>query len=262
MNNYQMQAMTWTEYRAALKNNPLLLLPVGALEQHGPHLPMATDAIFAEDMALKVADQLADELPAIVMPRLSYGYKSQARSGGGQTFPGTTSLDGSTLCAQVQDIIRELARHGVSRLAIIDGHYENQWFITEAIDLALRELKASQQTMKIVRCEYWDYCPAAVLEDIFEGEFPGVDLEHAALIETSMMLALHPEQVRVDKVPVDAMGEFAGHDHYPQDGRGVPESGVLAPVADASADKGWQIIDGTVAAMAAAFRLEFISSNS
>lgn len=258
MNNYQMQAMTWTEYRDALKSNPLLLLPVGALEQHGPHLPMATDAIFAEDMALRVADQLSDELPAIVMPRLSYGYKSQARSGGGQTFLGTTSLDGATLCAQVRDIVRELARHGVSRLAIIDGHYENQWFITEAIDLALRELSTGPQQMKIVRCEYWDYCPVEVLEDIFEGEFPGVDLEHAALIETSMMLALHPGQVRADKIPVDTLAEFVGHDHYPQDGRGVPESGVLAPVANACADKGWQIINGTVAAMSTGFRAEFL----
>lgn len=249
----QLEHLTWPEYQSYLEADPILFLPVGALEQHGPHLPLATDAIFAEAIALR----LADALSGLMLPRLTYGYKSQARSGGGQTFPGTTSLDGTTLMHTVMDIIRELARHGVSRLAIIDGHFENKWFITEGIELAQRELQQQHKSMRILRCEYWDYTPESVLEEVFEGDFPGVDLEHAALIETSMMLALHPERVRTDRTPDNPLAQFPGYDHYPQDGRDVPPSGVLAPAGRASREKGERLITATVNAMTTAFAEAF-----
>ena len=245
--------MSWTAYRDRLKDNPIIFLPVGALEQHGPHLPMGCDAILSEAMAVRVADAL----DGLQLPALRYGYKSQARSGGGQLFPGTTSLDGATLTATLRDILRELARHGARRIVVVNGHVENQWFLTEGIDLALRDLGPSQGQMKILRCEYWNYTPQEVLESMFEGAFPGVDLEHAALLETSMMLALQPQLVDLDAIPEDALGEFPGHDVYPQDGRGVPSSGVLAPARAASAEKGRTLIESTVAEMVAAMRREF-----
>jgi creatinine amidohydrolase len=249
--------LTWVEYAEHLKEQPILFLPVGALEQHGPHLPMATDAIFATRMA----EAVASELGGLVLPTIGYGYKSQARSGGGQTFPGTTSLDGASLTSMVRDIIRELARHGVTRLVVLDGHYENQWFLTEAIELAQRELALRGLSMTIVRTEYWDFCPTEVLHTVFEGQFPGYDLEHAALIETSMMLHWHPEKVRRDRIPDHAAAQFPPHDRYPQDGAGVPATGVLAPAGGASAEKGAMIIDATVSALAAALRETFYGSD-
>ncbi|MFZ3034300.1 MAG: creatininase [Parvibaculum sp.] len=246
--------MSWTVYRDRLAGDPIIFLPVGALEQHGPHLPMGCDAILASAMAARVADAL----DGLQLPALRYGYKSQARSGGGQLFPGTTSLDGATLTAMVRDILREVARHGVRRVVIVNGHVENQWFLTEGIDLALRELAYVGTSMKVARCEYWSYMPQEVLEGMFEGAFPGVDLEHAALLETSMMLALQPHLVDLDAVPEDALGVFPGHDIYPQDGRGVPPSGVLAPASASSAEKGAALIESTVAEMVSALRREFV----
>ncbi|MBI1262879.1 MAG: creatininase [Rhizobiales bacterium] len=245
--------MSWTRYRDRLADDPIIFVPVGALEQHGPHLPMGCDAILAAAMTARVADALG----GLQMPTLTYGYKSQARSGGGQLFPGTTSLDGATLTSMVQDILRELARHGGRRVVLVNGHVENQWFLTEGIDLALRELSLSGKAMQVVRCEYWNYTPQPVLESLFEDTFPGVDLEHAALLETSMMLALHPELVDLEAMPEDALGSFPGHDRYPQDGRGVPASGVLAPASRASAEKGALLIESTVAAMVAALGQAF-----
>ena len=107
--------ISWVEYEALLEAAPILFLPVGAHEQHGPHLPMGTDAIFATRMA----EELAARLGGLVLPTLSYGYKSQARSGGGQTFPGTTSLDGSTLVAMTTDILREAAK---TRAVVVVEH--------------------------------------------------------------------------------------------------------------------------------------------
>ena len=245
--------MSWTTYRDRLKNDPIVFLPVGALEQHGPHLPMGCDAILSDAMAVRVAEAL----DGLLLPALCYGYKSQARSGGGQLFPGTTSLDGATLTSMMRDILRELARHGVRRVVVVNGHVENQWFLTEGIDLALRDLAPSQEQLKIVRCEYWNYTPQDVLESMFEGAFPGVDLEHAALLETSMMLALRPNLVDLDAIPEDATGDFPGHDVYPQNGQGVPSSGVLAPARAASVEKGRTLIESTAMEMAAALRREF-----
>lgn len=246
--------MSWTAYREALTRDPVIFLPVGALEQHGPHLPMGCDAILAEAVTARVADAL----DGLMLPTLRYGYKSQARSGGGQTFPGTTSLDGATLTAMTGDILRELARHGAGRVVIVNGHVENQWFLTEGIDLALRELAMTNRKMRIIRCEYWNYTPRHMLDSIFEGDFPGVDLEHAALLETSMMLALHPAWVKLDAIPEDDMGMFPPHDSYPQDARGVPSSGVLAPARAASAAKGVLLIEATTAEMIKALRHELL----
>lgn len=245
--------ISWVEYEALLKAAPILFLPVGAHEQHGPHLPMGTDAIFATRMA----ESLAERLGGLVLPTLSYGYKSQARSGGGQTFTGTTSLDGSTLVAMTTDILRELARHGVDKLVVLDGHYENQWFLTEGIELAQREFALQGYSMKVIRTEYWDFCPRSVLDSVFDGDFPGYDLEHAALIETSMMLYWQPELVNEECLPADGPAEFEAFDHYPQDGAGVPASGVLAPTAGASAEKGRMIIEATLAALEASLRTVF-----
>lgn len=242
---FKVDRLTWPEYRDRLETNPTVFLPAGALEQHGPHLPMGCDAIFAEEIALRVAA----EVNGLVLPPLSYGYKSQERSGGGQTFPGTTSLDGHTLVSMVSDIVRELARHGVARVVVLNGHVENQWFLTEGIDLALRELASASPGLKIVRCEYWNYTPQWVLDKVFDGNFPGVDLEHAALLETSMMLALYPERVRTGLIPRGPLAGFPGHDVYPQDGSHVPPNGVLAPAAGASAGKGRLLIDETVKAL-------------
>jgi creatinine amidohydrolase len=250
--------ISWVEYEALLKDSPILFLPVGAHEQHGPHLPMGTDAIFATRMA----EELSTRLGGLVLPTLSYGYKSQARSGGGQTFPGTTSLDGSTLVAMTTDILRELARHGVEKLVVLDGHYENQWFLTEGIELAQREFALQGQSMKVVRTEYWDFCPQSVLDSVFDGDFPGYDLEHAALIETSMMLYWHPELVDEEKIPTDGPARFDAFDHYPQDAAGVPPSGVLAPALGASAEKGGMIINGTLDALEVRLRKVFDQGGS
>ena len=153
MNTLHMNEMSWIAYRDRIaRDNSPIFLPVGALEQHGPHLPLGTDALLASAAAASAAG-LVD---GIVAPALSYGYKSQPKCGGGQHFCGTTSLDAQTLIGQMCDAVREFARHGVKKLVVLNGHYENQWFLIEGIDLALRELGAKSQ-LRVMRLEYWDF---------------------------------------------------------------------------------------------------------
>jgi creatinine amidohydrolase len=255
MSEVHMNRMSWQHYRERLPKAPVFL-PIGALEQHGPHLPLGTDAL----LATAIAAGAVAAVGGIVAPVLAYGYKSQPKCGGGQHFCGTTSLDAATLIGQVRDTIREFVRHGVERLVLVNGHYENTWFMIEGIDLALRECRSPPPT--IMRLEYWDFCTEATLSRIFPDGFPGFALEHAAIIETSMMLHLHPELVRVDLIPEDPPAQFPPYDVYPTRTEWVPDSGVLSSARGASAEKGALICNEVVTRVAAAVQSEFSLAES
>jgi len=253
MSEVMMDRISWVEYQQRIeKSDPVVFLPCGSLEQHGPHLPLGVDAM----LSTAVARETAVRVNGIVAPALSYGYKSQPRCGGGQHFPGTTSLDGDHLSQVVRDVIRELARHGVTKVVLVDGHYENQWFLIEGIDLALRDLGADH-AMRIMRTEYWDFCNESVLDEVFPDGFPGFALEHAAVIETSLMLHFHPELVWMDKIPEVPPVDFPPHDMYPPHTHWVPSSGVLSSARGASAEKGALIVDAVCSGFADAVRQEF-----
>jgi creatinine amidohydrolase len=255
MTEVMMQYVSWVEYAQRMREEqPVIFIPVGALEQHGPHLPLGVDALLATAVARTVAQRVG----GLVTAPINYGYKSQARCGGGQCFPGTTSLDAASLTGIICDLSRELVRHGARRLVVVNGHYENQWFLIEGVELALRELRRDAADLRVMRLEYWDFCSEETLAPMFPGGFPGFALEHAALIETSLMLHVHPELVWLDRIPDHGPAEFPCYDMYPQDGRGVPESGVLSSAKDADAAKGRiiyeAICDGLSAAVAEEFR--------
>ncbi len=252
MAEVHMNRMSWVQYRERVSTtNAPVFLPVGALEQHGPHLPLGTDAMLATGIAAGVAAAVG----GVVAPALSYGYKSQPKCGGGQHFCGTTSLDAATLIGQVRDTIREFVRHGVERLVLVNGHYENQWFLIEGIDLALRECGAPH--LSVMRLEYWDFCTEQTLAAIFPQGFPGFALEHAAVIETSLMLHLYPELVRIELIPDEPAAQFPPYDLYPTRTEWVPASGVLSSARAASREKGARIADEVIARVAAAVRAEF-----
>lgn len=246
-----MAELAWPEYEARIKANPVVFLPCGATEQHGPHLPLAVDALLSTAVAVEVAR----EVGGLVAPVLAYGYKSQPKSGGGPFFPGTTNLDGHTLSSMVRDVIRELVRHGVRKICLIDGHYENQWFLTEGIDLAMREVAGSG--VRIMRLEYWDFCDDATIARIFPDGFPGVALEHGAVMETSLMLHYHPQMVRMELIPDNPSADFPAYDMYPPHRHWVPESGVLTSARASSAEKGRIMAEHYRRTIAAAVRREF-----
>jgi creatinine amidohydrolase len=253
MSEVLMSRLSWVDYRDRVqKLGAPVFLPVGATEQHGPHLPLGTDALLAAAVAAGAAAQVG----GIVAPAFSYGFKSQPKCGGGQHFCGTTSLDAATLAAQVRDAVREFARHGATRLVIVNGHYENQWFLIEGIDLAMREL-GPESPLTVMRLEYWDFFTPETLAKAFPEGFPGYALEHAAVLETSMMLHYHPDLVRLDLIPNDPPADFPPYDIYPTRTEWVPPSGVLSSAKNASRDKGEAMARELADLIAAAVRKEF-----
>ena len=122
MKTWRYDHLTWPEMNEVLARNPqpVVLIPFGAVEDHGPHLPLGTDVVIAEAMARAAADLLESRgRPAIVLPSLAY---SPAPFAAG--FAGTISLRPATLTALVLDIARSLGAHGIRALAIANAHLD------------------------------------------------------------------------------------------------------------------------------------------
>ncbi|MBW1714252.1 MAG: creatininase [Deltaproteobacteria bacterium] len=230
-----MEELTWYEYAERVKKD-VILLPVGSTEQHGPHLPLGTDAI----QIMHFSKLAAERIGGIVAPVLSYGYKSQPKSGGGPNFPGTTCLGAEALIFAVRDILKELIRHGANKIWIMDGHYENAMFLSEAIDMALDETRAKD--VKILKNCFIEFLNEDDISTVFPKGFPGWDLEHAAILETSLMLYFRPDLVRLDRVVADKAENLPPYDIYPAPKDIIPSSGILADPTDASAEKGEYIV--------------------
>ncbi|EPZ58968.1 creatinine amidohydrolase family protein [[Clostridium] sordellii ATCC 9714] len=216
---FKMRNMTWQEF--AKKKDDVIILPIGATEQHGPHLPTCVDAVLAEEFAYRIAEKIN----GVVAPTLSYGYKSKPLSGGGPLFPGTIDLNGATLQALVMDIIDEFVRDGFTKIFILSAHFENEAFIIEAMDLCSAKYG---DKVKLLLTNWWDPMSPDVIDKVFdEVEFPGWALEHAAVTETSLMMYFAPELVREDKILDTENANPATYFRYPIEKDIVPETGIL-----------------------------------
>lgn len=245
-----MLEMTWDEYANRIKDS-VLFLPVGATEQHGHHLPLGTDYYQVNELSKLIAS----EVNGIVAPGIPYGYKSQPKSGGGQIFPGTTSLSGTTLINVAKDILSELINDGARKIVVMEGHYENNMFLIEAIDLVLKEFQS--ENVKIVKCGWPEMLDEDVINRLFPKGYPGLELEHAALIETSFMLLLFPNLVKEDKIVPDTAIGLPNYDIFPQPRDLVPESGVLSDPTGASKEKGRKIMENVIKNYVNMIRNEF-----
>jgi creatinine amidohydrolase len=229
--------LDWMTYKQAVSaEDAIIFLPIGALEQHGPHMSMNPDVLIPQAIAESVCGHLGN---AMVAPPIAYGYKSQQQSGGGNHLPGTTSLDGITLTQTVRDVIKEFARHGARQIVLMNGHFENSMFVVEGIDLAIRELGwAGIDDINVMILSYWDFVDDATIERLYPDGFSGWDLEHGGVLETSLMLHLHPQLVDMSKVIDHPPAEFPPYDMFPLNPELTPPSGTLSSAKNASREKG------------------------
>lgn len=245
----QAETITWPEYQEAVKKR-LIVLPTGSMEQHGYHLPLNVDVIIPTNLAKMVAEQV----PSLILPTVNYGYKSHSTSGGGQLFPGTTSLDGVTYIHLILDILRETYRHGGRRFLNLNGHYENTAFVNEAIELFINEAP----DVKIVTLAWWDQVSKELIDEIFaEAGFPGWDTEHAGITETALMLYFAPETVRKDKIIDDQSERKPAYSIFPPPPDIIPKSGVLYKATYATPEIGEKLAKHVVAEIVRIVQEEF-----
>lgn len=212
-----------------------ILVPVGALEQHGPHLPMGTDAILSS----RIAEAAAAATESLVAQPIAYGYKSQQKSGGGNHLPGTVSLDAATLIGLTRNLVTSLLRQGVRNVVFVNGHYENYQFLYEGIDLALTELGIHDSNgPSVLLLSYWDYVSQHTLDTVYPEGFPGWDIEHGGVLETSLMLHLEPDLVDLGRAVSHPPAALPRFDRLPVIPGRTPASGCLSAPKGSNAHKG------------------------
>ncbi len=175
---------TWEEIRDLDRDRALAILPTGAVEAHGPHLPLTTDVLIAEAMAHSGGERLAARgYEVLLLPALAY---SAAEFAAG--FPGTVSASRSTTTALVLEIAASLSSHGIASLAVANAHLDPAH--RRAIRAAEEESRR-RGSFRIVFPDVVERPWAATLTEEFRS-----GACHAGRYETSVVLAVRPDLVR------------------------------------------------------------------
>ena len=177
--------MTWQEVAGADTGRWIAVLPLAAVEQHGPHLPLGVDTYIGEAYLARVEKILPDDLPVTFLPVQRIGVSAEHLS-----YPGTLTFSAATAIAAWTELGESLARAGVRKLVLITSHGGN----VAAMEIVARELRTRLGMLAVIvgwhRFGYPD--------DVFDGEEKRHGT-HAGDVETSLMLAAKPDTVRMDK---------------------------------------------------------------
>lgn len=174
--------MTWQDVATADARRWIAVLPVGAVEQHGPHLPLGVDSQIADAYLQRVRLILPDELPVTFLPLQAIGASAEHIA-----FPGTLSIGMATLTAVLGDIGDSLARAGIRKFVIVNSHGGN----VPALEVVTRQLRLGHGMLAVaVSWSRFGY-PEGLFSD--DERTYGI---HGGAIETSLMLAARPHAVR------------------------------------------------------------------
>jgi creatinine amidohydrolase len=216
-----------------LARRPVALLPIGAIENHGEHLPLATDNLLADGVARQVAARISD---SVVLPAMPYGQVWSTSA-----YAGTISLTLDTFVGVLYEIGASLHAQGVPTLAFVNGHMGN----LDAMKLAARRLH-DEHGMKVLSLTYPGI--GEISRAVLEEERVHPSYFHACELETSYMLHLAPEHVRIELARANRPTLPADIDVSPTPWHTFsPDSPVLGDPTLATADKGRAIIDVAVA---------------
>ncbi|PSL00296.1 creatinine amidohydrolase [Murinocardiopsis flavida] len=185
--------MSWTEAREAAAADPVVLLPIGAVEQHGPHLPIEEDSFVAE----WVAREVAARTDALVAPSLNYGHSPTFRG-----FTGNLSLSARTLELVTGELIAALVESGFRRIVLVNNNGGNVGPVSSAAFDARRDLGVLIGHLYPWQLGY------ALMRDLYDD--PATAYGHGAEPEHSAMLAMFPELVQSDRVESGGMSGFDG----------------------------------------------------
>lgn len=231
-----------------------VIIPTGATEQHGPHMPLGVDAMLSK----AIAGVVAEKTGAVVAPVFAYGYKSQPRSGGGNHRVGTTSLGAAALTGMVDDVVSSFLAQGFNHVVVLNGHFENYQFIYEGLDNAVARARNNGTGSRALLLSYWDFVDETTLDKVFPDGFLGWDIEHGGVLETSLMLLLHPEKVDMSRVVDHPPAKLTPYDIFPEDPARTPDSGCLSSAKGASAERGQLLLDAVVTEIAGALKGELL----
>lgn len=231
------QDLTTSDFRSLDAERTIALLPVAAIEQHGPHLPLSTDLVINHGIVTAALSRLDAEVRCLVMPELGIGDSLEHTA-----YPGTLSLPVDLLLKQWTEVGRGIARAGLRKLVIFNSHGGQLGLVDQT---ALR-LRAEEQ-MLVVRASYFQFGTPPGLFDPDELAY-GL---HGGEVETSLMLCLRPDLVRRHALKDFTFSEAGiGTELGPERpvgygwmGQDLNPSGVCGKAARADAHRGRRLLD-------------------
>ena len=231
--------LTWLQIEAMPnKANTLIIQPVGAVEQHGPHLPLIVDAVIATAVVGKALHKLNKAVPAYALPSLCYGKSNEH-----WTFPGTVTLSASTLMSVLTEMAQSIYRAGFRKLLLVNAHGGQP----QVLEIVARDLRQQYSDFEIFPLSVWGV-PHQAAELVGADEYDkGI---HAGDVETSVMLALLPDQVNMAEAVREFPIDFAPGSLLSLEGRlptawtmaDLSKSGVVGDATAATAEKGAAIL--------------------
>lgn len=225
------------QLRALAREDAVVILPLGSLEQHGPHLPVEVDSTLGEQVALRTAVRMTEAgTPTLVLPMVWTGVSEHHVS-----FGGTVTLELSVYVALVEGIVRSVLRHGFRRVVLLNGHGGNENALRSIVDDLTPRLG-----VPIVQFCYW-HAAAEAIAAVLETQ---TALLHACEAETSMMMACADGLVARDRIALAKVNQapdvsdIVGGGIYMWRALGSRlGSGVIGSPEAASAAKGVRLFD-------------------
>jgi creatinine amidohydrolase len=242
---YLYQHLTWPEMRQAVEAQPVVIQPIGSVEDHGYHLPLDTDNFLIWSICEAAAQAAPGEI--LLLPQIPYGFETHHMD-----IPGTIDIQMEHLLHFVLDVTKSVARHGFRHILIADGHGSNM----PILDLVAR--RTILETEAVCGCFIWPSLAAQVIGELRESPVPG-GMAHACELETSVYLHLDRERVQMKKavkemnlppskfIWLDLMrgSPVLLMDHWTR----FSASGVVGDPTLATPEKGKRIFDAVVAGL-------------
>ena len=232
--------LSWTDIRAMPdKENVVLIQPVGAIEQHGPHLPLIVDAAIGVAVLGSALSKLDSSIPAYALPSLYYGKSNEHWH-----FPGTITISAQTLSATLTEVAESVYRAGFRKLVLMNSHGGQP----QVIEIAARDLHVKYDDFLVFPLFTWRV-PNIAGELLTSNEKQlGI---HAGDAETSVMLSILPEQVKMEAavkeyptgLPEDSLLTMEGKLPFAWTTRDLSQSGVLGDPTVATKEKGDRILE-------------------
>lgn len=188
--------MTWKEIEAAYKEDPVVIVPLGSMEEHGPH-SLTGDFMASTELAKRVAEKTG----ALYTPTIPFGNSEYFRG-----YPGTISLAQKTVISLLDDICTSLIEHGITKIVFFNGHAGNG----PAVDQVARKVRREKKVM-VVSMDLWQMLSLEQKNDIYQEEKDPSG--HGGEPLTSVMSYLFPDDMRMDLLPKkwklsEAIGAF------------------------------------------------------
>jgi creatinine amidohydrolase len=247
----QIASLTSPEISALDKSSALVILPLAAVEQHGPHLPCSTDTVIADELVSRAIAATPASVEVWTLPSVPYGKSNEHRD-----FPGTATLSAETLTATCREIGRSVAEWGFRKLALVNSHGGQ----IHLLEVAARDIREETGLQVFPLYPYRAALPDGLLTGRHEARF-GI---HGGELETSLMLAIDAASVRLDRLEAGGKavqtlyapgGRLSLEGEFPTAWltRDLSANGVIGDPREATREKGERALTHLAEALASVF---------